>query len=98
MTQTHKIACMFAEVMNEVERAQAKFPSPDYLTTALAEESGEAIRAVMEYMFAVKRNKSESDLLALRREVRKELVQTMAMCIRLELEGDPIHLLPAAKE
>ena len=72
----------------EIARARRKFPRSDYLTTALTEEHGEAVRAILEHLH------DPSD--AKRGEVRKELIQTAAMCIRLLMEGDPIHLLPGS--
>lgn len=87
------------EVDAELKRARTKFPKSFLLTTALTEEHGEAIRAVLEHYYASEKGGvSEKDLAKLRAEVRKELVQTAAMCIRLALEGDPIHCLPGAGE
>lgn len=71
-------------VTAELERARKKFPNPDYLVTALAEEAGEAIRASLEVMYSKGTEETRQALL-------KELVQTMAMCVRLYNEGDPIH-------
>lgn len=94
------------EIDEEIKRARAKFPNPLLLTTALTEEHGEAIRAVLEHHYAV--NKRDAAYIAgnvdaalamsdaidkTRAEVRKELIQTAAMCIRLALEGDPAHRL-----
>lgn len=91
------------EVDDELARARRKFPRTTLLTTALSEEYGEAIRAVLELRSAIKKSEREdfpserhSDVAARRAELRKELVQTMAMCIRLELEGDPAHSVDGA--
>ncbi len=82
----------------ELVRAREKFPFPDYLVTALAEEAGEATRASLNVLYAAKRfevkqlqDGSESRLLEARQDLRKELIQTMAMCVRLWEEGDPVH-------
>lgn len=92
------------EVDEELQRARAKFPSSEFSTTALTEEQGEAVRAVLEHLF-VARALREPDrdklrpgppLKILRGQVRRELVQTIAMAIRLEIEGDPAHLLPGS--
>jgi NTP pyrophosphatase (non-canonical NTP hydrolase) len=72
------------EVSAEVRRARVLHPSPDLLVTAFAEEAGEVIKAVLDY----KAGKGPF------RDVKKEIIQTMAMCVRLLDEGDPIHALP----
>lgn len=79
------------DVDAEIARARAKFPQPDFLTTAMTEEFGEAVRAVLEHM-------AKGQTLGLRLDVRKELVQAIAMAVRLEIEGDPIHRLPGSEE
>lgn len=79
---------MAEEIDAEIARARKKFPRPDYLVTALTEEHGEAVRAVLEYL-----HEPTVQRLA---DVRKELIQTAAMCIRLAQEGDPKHQLPGA--
>lgn len=78
------------DIDREIARARRKFPRPDYLTTALTEEHGEAVRAILEHMYAPTKVNAA--------EVRKELIQTAAMCIRLIMEGDPIHKLPETRE
>lgn len=94
------------EVDEELHRARAKFPSSEFSTTALTEEQGEAVRAVLEHLFVVRavadperdRLRPPPPLKTLRSQVRKELIQTIAMAIRLELEGDAVHLLPGSGE
>ncbi len=82
----------FAEMIDaEIARARKKFPDPALLTTALTEEHGEAIRAVLEHYYKAKAGREASKDLD---EVRKELIQTAAMVVRLATEGDPVHLLP----
>ncbi len=58
----------------EVGSATRKFPSPEALAMALAEEFGEVAKAVLSESWA---------------NVRKEAIQCAAMCVRLALEGDP---------
>lgn len=70
------------ETREELRRARAKFPRPDLLTLALAEESGEVVQAVLEL-----RNGKPG---ASREKIRTECIQTMAMCVRLMEEGDPV--------
>lgn len=72
------------EVKEELVRARARYPNPNLLTTAMAEESGEAIKAILDHM-------SHKGCLT---QVKHELIQTIAMCVRLLEEGDPIHKLP----
>ena len=69
-------------VMEELIRARAKFPSPDHLTLAMAEESGEVVKAMLD-LRAGKGTKAE---------LHAEIIQTMAMCVRLLEEGDPAVL------
>lgn len=89
-----------ADVTAELERARAKFPRANLLTTALSEEYGEAVRAVLEHLGAVMRQndtlEGQVEVMKFRHDVRKELVQTIAMCVRLEQEGDPDHKLPGS--
>lgn len=78
-------ADLLIEVAAEVERARKLFPDPTLLTMALAEEAGEVTKAVLD----MRQGK------ATRHDLRKEIRQTMAMCIRLAEEGDPAAgLLP----
>jgi predicted small metal-binding protein len=76
-------AKIYSAVDLEVTWARKFFPSPNFLTTAMAEEAGEALKAIMDHM-----QKGGS-----KDQIRKELIQTMAMCVRLLEEGDPIHNL-----
>lgn len=62
-----------AEVLDEVLRARAKFPGDRVMGLALAEEFGELVKAVLD---------ESPD------RVRREAVQTAAMCVRLVLDGD----------
>lgn len=71
-------------IRSEVERARKLHPSGDLLTTAFAEEAGEVIKAILDHY------EGKGSLL----EVLSELVQVIAMAVRLMEEGDPIHRLP----
>ncbi len=73
------------EVLTEMARARAQFPSPDLLLTAFSEESGEVVKAVLDHYAG------KGDLA----DVRKELIQVGAMVGRLLEEGDPVHRLPS---
>lgn len=72
------------DVDAEVHYARRKFPKPTHLTVALAEECGELIKAIAQL------REGKGDYKA----VRVELVQTMAMCVRLYLDGDETEGLP----
>ncbi len=62
------------EVVAELGRARAKFPSPDGLMCALTEETGEVAKALLDEPWE---------------NVRAECVQVAAMALRVALEGDP---------
>lgn len=71
------------DVNDELVRARAKFPKPDYLITAFSEESGELVKSVLDHLF----EKATKD------EVYAEAIQVIAMAVRLIEEGDPVHKL-----
>jgi hypothetical protein len=73
----------FSAILVEVERARAKFPSPDFLLSALSEEHGEVVQAVLN-QYAGKGDEEA---------IRKEIIQEGAMLYRLATEGDPVHRL-----
>lgn len=67
------------------ETAMQKFPQPNYVLTKFAEESGEVVKECVHY--AEGRGNWQF--------VEHELVDTLAMIIRLLREGDHIHgLIP----
>lgn len=67
--------------LNEVARARNKFPNPDLLTTAFAEEAGELVKAILDNYHGKPSN------------VYEEAIQVIAMVVRLIEEGDPVHKL-----
>jgi len=67
------------QVQDELARARAKFPAAEHRTLALAEEAGEVVKAVLDLRAGT------GTLEAL----HAEIIQTMAMCVRLLEEGDP---------
>lgn len=69
---------IFEDVVTELEKAREKFPTNKLLALAFAEESGEFIKAVLDYE---QKGGSLND-------IHKEAVQTIAMAIRLLEEGD----------
>ena len=74
----------FREALVEAERARQLHPSPDHLTLAFSEEAGEVVKAVLDH------KEGKGFLPA----VHGEIVQAMAMLIRLHQEGDPTVKLP----
>ena len=69
----------------EAEKAMRKFPQPNYVISKVAEEAGEVVKAAIHC--AEGRETPEN--------VKLEIVQAMAMLIRLYVEGDQVHGLPA---
>lgn len=72
------------DALTELVRSRTLFPSPDHLVLALAEEAGEAVKAACDV------RQGKADL----KDLRKEIVQTIAMCLRLATEGDPTQGIP----
>ncbi len=77
------------EVDDEVTRARKKFPSSKHVVLAMAEESGELVRAALGHMY-----KPGAANVA---NVRKEAIQTIAMCVRILQEGDATIGLPGER-
>lgn len=65
-------------VSEEYARATTLFPGSSTNLLALCEEHGELVKASLDYA------QGKSSIA----DVRKELVQTMAMCLRLWFQGD----------
>lgn len=63
-----------AMMMNEIESARKKHPSPDAMLAAIFEEGGEVAQAMMDKPWC---------------EVRKECVHLAVTALRLAVEGDP---------
>jgi ribosomal protein L22 len=72
------------DAYQEAEKAMKRFPQPNYVISKIAEEAGEVVKASIHC--AEGRETLEN--------VRGEIVQTIAMLIRLYLEGDQVHGLP----
>lgn len=62
-------------------KAQTKFPQPNYVALKVAEEAGEVVRAAVHYA----EGRLSWD------ELEGEVVQTIAMCLRLLIEGDQVN-------
>ncbi len=82
----HKHAHDYFDKLVEAAKSQSikarnKYPQPNYVTLKVAEESGEVVRACVHY--AENRLGWE--------EVEGEIVQLLAMLIRLVEEGDAVN-------
>lgn len=91
MADTNEIAIdrFLEDVSAEVRRAIAKFPQPNPVVAALAEETGEAARAALH----IREGKSKDWW-----QVYGEAVQVAAMACRLAIEGDQtIGAVPTAE-
>ncbi len=73
------LQAIFALVELELQKARSKFPSNKHLLHAFTEEAGEVTKAFLD----MNQGKAEE------RQVLKELIQTIAMAVRLMQEGDP---------
>ena len=83
---THDAVARLVEAARtEAEKAMRKFPQPNYVISKVAEEAGEVVKAAIHC--AEGREAPEN--------VKLEIVQAMAMLIRLYVEGDQVHGLPA---
>jgi phosphoribosyl-ATP pyrophosphohydrolase len=82
------VIVMLSDAMEEAEKAMVKYPQPNYVITKVAEEAGEVVKAAVHC--AEGRETPEN--------VRKEIVQAIAMLIRLYIEGDKVHGLPSIVE
>jgi hypothetical protein len=79
------IAGLLFEANHAATVAMVKFPQPNYVLLKVAEEAGEVVQEAVH--FAEGRGTATA--------VRKEIVQTIAMLIRLYEEGDLVNGIPA---
>jgi hypothetical protein len=70
---------LFDAAEAEVNRARSLFPKSDHLLHALTEEYGEVVKAALD----IHAGKGSYD------DLETEIIQLIAMCIRLYEEGDP---------
>jgi phosphoribosyl-ATP pyrophosphohydrolase len=78
---------LMADAAAEAEKAMRKFPQPNYVVCKVAEEAGEVVKAAVHC--AEGRETADN--------LRKEIVQTMAMLLRLYIEGDEVIGLPSPR-
>ncbi|WP_277967087.1 hypothetical protein [Pantoea trifolii] len=71
---------LVAAARERAEKAMRKFPQPNYVLNKVAEENGEVIKAVIHY------TEGREDWLS----VEGELIDNLAMLIRLVKEGDQV--------
>lgn len=77
------------EAKFEANKAMGKFPQPNYVISKFAEESGEVVK---EAIHCAENRGDYSNL-------KDEMKQTLAMMIRLWVEGDEVHgLKPVGEE
>ena len=81
MPQSDYFASLVAQARVSADKAMRKFPQPNYVLLKVAEEAGEVVQAGVHY--AEKRMEWE--------QVEGEIVQLLAMLIRLVTEGDQIN-------
>lgn len=62
-------------------KASGKFPQPNYVALKVAEEAGEVVRAAVHY----------AEGRATWKEVEDEVIQMIAMGLRLVTEGDQVN-------
>lgn len=81
------------EVLEEVRRAQEKYPQwpsdPVHAAAIVAEESGELQRAVLMKIY-------KDGKLTTSEDVREEAIQTAAMCLRFLFSFDQYYWIPCA--
>ena len=75
------IATIFERAEAAREKAQARFPQPNYTALKVAEEAGELVRAAVHY----------AEGRATWEDLEDEAIQTIAMVCRLLVEGDRIN-------
>lgn len=80
-SQIDYFASLVALARVSADKAMKKFPQPNYVLLKLAEEAGEVVQAGVHY--AEKRMEWK--------QVESEIVQLLAMLIRLVTEGDQIN-------
>ena len=77
-------------VEEELLKARKKFPGNKHMVHALTEEHGEAVQAMLNQYHSKESHMlySPEDYDRNNEEIKKELIQTICMCIRVLQEGD----------
>jgi phosphoribosyl-ATP pyrophosphohydrolase len=76
---------LYQDAFVEMNKAISRFPQPNYVVCKVAEEAGEVVKAAVHC--AEGRETANS--------VRQEIVQAMAMLLRLYVEGDQVIGVPS---
>lgn len=76
----NKLKLLIISAKAEVARARVLFPKPDHLLHALSEEYGEVVKAALQICEGP----------GTYEQLDSEIIQLIAMCIRLHEEGDPV--------
>ena len=84
-TDSDPVERLVEAAWSEAQRAMTKFPQPNYVISKVAEEAGEVVKAAIHC--AEGRETAEA--------VIGEITQAMGMLMRLYVEGDQVHGLPA---
>lgn len=88
MTDKEYINRIILCAKNEMKSAIDNYPQPNFVALKLAEECGEAVKAAVHY--TEDRETWEN--------VEKEVIQTIAMCLRLLVEGDQVNgIIPPSR-
>lgn len=72
---------LVAEAKDRAKKAMVKYPQPNYVLTKFGEESGEVTKECVHYL----EGRGNWDF------VKYEMVDVLAMMIRLLVEGDQVH-------
>jgi len=85
LDQLEYVGSVLRSSVRQAEKAMGKFPQPNYCLLKVAEEAGEVVKAGVH--LAEGRDFTHEDL-------EGEVVDTIAMCIRVLVEGDQVIGLP----
>lgn len=92
--KTEEVKEVFGMIGDELEVALQKFPSfpidPLHAIAVINEEAGEATKDAFQWGYEPAKNKNRDTL-------RKELIQTAAMCVRMILGLDSGDIKPTTK-
>lgn len=84
IAESREMRNLWLDACDEASIAMDRWPAPNCTITKVAEESGEVVKEALRCVY------KEGDW----DNLRQEMVQTIAMIIRLYVEGDAVHGLP----
>ncbi|MEM7724330.1 MAG: hypothetical protein AAF376_18445 [Pseudomonadota bacterium] len=85
MTRAKALFHLLDRARSEAAIASQRYPQPNYNVTKVAEEAGEVVKEAVH--LAEDRGSAQA--------VEAEIIQAMAMLIRLYVEGDEVHGVPS---